>query len=57
VAKGREDRIFIRLECSECKSPNYTTSKNKRNDPDRMELRKFCPRCRVHRVHRETKIS
>jgi large subunit ribosomal protein L33 len=56
VAK-REDRIAIRLECSECKSPNYTTTKNRRNDPDRMELRKFCPRCRQHRAHRETKIS
>jgi large subunit ribosomal protein L33 len=56
VAK-REDRIFIRLECSECKRPNYTTSKNRRNDPDRLELRKYCPWCRQHRLHRETKIS
>jgi large subunit ribosomal protein L33 len=53
----REDRIAIRLECSECKNPNYTTTKNRRNDPDRMELRKYCPRCRQHRAHRETKIS
>ncbi len=55
MAKGREDRIFIRLECSECKGPNYTTSKNKRNDPERMELRKFCPHDRRHTVHRETR--
>jgi large subunit ribosomal protein L33 len=53
----REDRIAFRLECTECKSPNYTTTKNRRNDPDRMELRKYCPRCRVHRVHRETRIQ
>jgi large subunit ribosomal protein L33 len=53
----REDRIFFRLECSVCKSPNYTTTKNKRNDPDRMELSKYCRRCRRHQLHRESKIS
>jgi large subunit ribosomal protein L33 len=29
--------------------------KNKKNDPDRLELSKFCPRCRKHTSHRETK--
>ncbi|MFZ9883236.1 MAG: 50S ribosomal protein L33, partial [Candidatus Limnocylindrus sp.] len=29
--------------------------KNKRNDPNRLELNKYCPRCRVQRLHRETK--
>ena len=57
MARGREDRIFIRLECSECKRPNYTTTKNKRNDQERLELKKYCRWCRCHRVHRETKIS
>ena len=51
----KQDRILITLACVECKERNYTSSKNKRNDPARMELEKFCPRCRVHRVHRETK--
>lgn len=45
----------ITLQCPTCKERNYTTSKNKRNDPDRLELRKFCPRCRSHTAHRETK--
>ncbi|HST05198.1 MAG TPA: 50S ribosomal protein L33 [Chloroflexia bacterium] len=51
----KADRIIIYLACTECKDRNYTTSKNKRNDPNRMELEKFCPRCRQHRLHRETK--
>ena len=51
----KADRIIIYLACTECKERNYTSSKNKRNDPNRMELNKFCPRCRVHRLHRETK--
>ena len=53
----REDRIAVRLECSECKQPNYTTTKNRRTTQERLELKKFCPRCRQHRAHRETKIS
>ncbi|MGA7731534.1 MAG: 50S ribosomal protein L33 [Chloroflexia bacterium] len=51
----KADRIIIYLACTECKERNYTSSKNKRNDPNRMELQKFCPRCRQHRLHRETK--
>ena len=29
----KADRIIIYLACTECKDRNYTTSKNKRNDP------------------------
>ena len=49
------DRAVITLACPVCRSRNYTTYKNKRNDPDRLELRKYCPRCRAHQVHRETR--
>ena len=51
----KADRIFIFLACTECKERNYQTDKNKRNDPNRLELQKYCRRCRVHRLHRETK--
>jgi large subunit ribosomal protein L33 len=54
VAK-KEDRQVIDLACTECRQRTYTTEKNRRNDPDRLELRKYCPRCRVHRVHREAR--
>lgn len=46
---------IITLQCGECREQNYTTVKNKRNDPDRLELRKYCRRCRQHTSHRETK--
>jgi large subunit ribosomal protein L33 len=46
---------IITLQCNECKERNYTTTKNKKNDPDRLELQKFCRRCRKHTAHRETK--
>lgn len=55
MAKSKGDRIIIHLACTECRERTYTTQKNRRNDADRMELNKFCPRCRVHRAHRETR--
>ena len=51
----KENRMIVTLACSECKERNYTTEKNRKNDPGRLELRKFCPRCRKHTTHRETK--
>ncbi|SDL51452.1 50S ribosomal protein L33 [Tessaracoccus oleiagri] len=53
--KGADVRPKITLACTECKERNYITKKNRRNTPDRLELKKFCPRCRVHQVHRETR--
>ncbi|MER3401658.1 MAG: 50S ribosomal protein L33 [Thermoflexus sp.] len=52
---AKEARIIVTLACTECKERNYTTQKNRNNDPNRLELRKYCPRCRKHTLHRETK--
>ncbi|MFW7393669.1 50S ribosomal protein L33, partial [Vagococcus fluvialis] len=43
------------LECTECKERNYLSNKNKRNNPDRLEVKKYCPRERKVTLHRETK--
>ena len=40
---------------TECKERNYITTKNRRNTPDRLELKKFCSRCGKQTVHRETR--
>ena len=48
-------RSNIVLACTECKQRNYTTKKNKQNTPDRIALAKFCPFCRKHTEHRETR--
>lgn len=45
----------IILTCTQCLSRNYTTYKNKNTHSQRMELKKFCPRCNAHTVHKETK--
>ena len=55
MAKSKGDRVIVTLGCTECRERTYTTSKNRRNDPDRLELRKFCPRCRKHELYRETR--
>ena len=52
---GADMRVKITLACTECKQRNYDTMKNKKNTPDRLELKKFCPHCRKHTAHRETK--
>jgi large subunit ribosomal protein L33 len=51
----KADRILITLACTVCRERTYHTEKNRRNDPDRLALRKYCPRCRKHQEHRETR--
>ena len=48
-------RTVITLACTDCKERTYTSEKNRRNDPARLEIKKFCPRCRTHTLHREAK--
>lgn len=48
-------RQGITLECTQCKNRNYRTTKNQRNDPDRLELKKYCSTCNTHTVHRQTR--
>lgn len=48
-------RTKITLACTDCKQRNYHTTKNKKNNPDRIELKKYCKFCRAHTVHKETK--
>ena len=47
--------VKITLACTECKQHNYNTTKNKKNNPDRLELKKYCRFCKKHTLHRETK--
>jgi large subunit ribosomal protein L33 len=50
-----DTRPKVTLACVECKERNYITSKNRNTQRDRLEMNKYCPRCRMHRSHRETK--
>jgi len=48
-------RQDITLACGECKSRNYYSSKNKQNMTTKVELKKYCKKCRKHTVHKEAK--
>lgn len=53
-------RVIITLECTEAKKENkpvsrYSTMKNKKNTPDRMEIKKYNPFLKRHTVHKEIK--
>ena len=50
-----DTRPKVTLACTECKERNYITTKNRNNQRERIELRKYCPRCNIHRPHRETR--
>ena len=51
----KDDRRSVTLKCTVCGEENYITSVNKKNDPDRLEKQKYCPRCKKKTLHREKK--
>lgn len=55
MAKKNENREFVTLVCNECKNESRKTSKNKKNTPDRLELKKFCKVCKKTTDHKEKK--
>ncbi|GIV32695.1 MAG: 50S ribosomal protein L33 [Chitinophagales bacterium] len=59
--KSKGNRVQVILECTEMKASGlpgtsrYITFKNKKNTPDRLELRKYNPILRRVTVHKEIK--
>ena len=50
-------RDIISMACGTCQRRNYSTTKNRRTHPDRMELKKYCRWCRKHTPHKETQVA
>jgi large subunit ribosomal protein L33 len=50
-----EKRVQVTLACEVCKRRNYITTKNKLNDRERIEMKKFCRWDRQHTLHKETR--
>jgi large subunit ribosomal protein L33 len=48
-------RDIITLGCTDCKQRNYTTTKNKRQTPQKLEFKKYCRFCKTHTLHKETR--
>ena len=59
--KSKGNRLQIILECTEHKNSGlpgtsrYITQKNRKNTPDRLELKKYNPIMRKYTMHREIK--
>ena len=55
------NRVQVILECTEQRTANvpgisrYITTKNKKNSPDRIELKKYNPYMKKVTVHKEIK--
>ncbi len=61
MAKKKGNRIQVILECTEHKDSGlagvsrYITTKNRKNTPERIELKKFNPIMKKVTVHKEIK--
>lgn len=64
MAKTKGTRLVITLECTQCRINDnkrsagvsrYTTKKNRKNTPERIELKKYCRYCNIHQIHKEIK--
>ena len=49
-------RTLVTLACTDCKRRNYTTKKNKQNNPERIELKKYCRWCGHHAAPRDSLV-
>ena len=50
-------RVKIKLVSSAGTGHYHTTDKNKRNTPDKLEMKKYDPKARKHVVFKEAKIK
>jgi len=48
-------RTHFTLRCTVCKSENYRANKSKKLHPERMETKKYCPKCKKQTLHKEKK--
>jgi large subunit ribosomal protein L33 len=48
-------REIITLQCTGCKRKNYSSTRNKKTQTEKLELKKYCPFCRKHVPHKEVK--
>ncbi|KXA15081.1 ribosomal protein L33 [Fusobacterium equinum] len=55
VKGGKRMRVQVLLECTETKLRHYSTTKNKKNTPERLEIKKYNPVLKRHTIYKEVK--
>ncbi|MGB3863417.1 MAG: 50S ribosomal protein L33 [Candidatus Aminicenantaceae bacterium] len=48
-------REIVTLQCAVCKRRNYTTTRNKKQQTEKIQLKKYCKFDRKHTLHKEVK--
>lgn len=48
--------VLVRLKCEVCNFVGYVTAKRKATR-DKLELKKYCKKCKKHTLHKETKVK
>jgi large subunit ribosomal protein L33 len=48
-------RVPVSLACSVCGARNYRTTRLRKQGAPPLELKKYCPTCNAHTLHKETK--
>jgi len=46
---------FLKVQCSVCKTANYFTKKTKLGAEKKLEIKKFCSKCKKHTLHKESR--
>ncbi len=49
---NRQEKTLV---CTVCNNESYRKEKNVRNTTERLELSKYCSKCRKHTTHKEKK--
>jgi large subunit ribosomal protein L33 len=55
MAKTKSKSKYAGMVCQVCNERRYVTRRNTVNTPDLLEIKKYCPNCRKHTDHKETK--
>ena len=55
MAKKTDNRANIELKCAECGFIIRPTEKNRKNTPDKLEIKKYCPKCKKTQNFKEKK--
>lgn len=50
-----ENRVYVTMKCTECGNQLRPTVKNKKNTTERLEIKKYCPKCRKTVTAKEAK--
>ena len=48
-------RDNIILKCSVCGDENYISTRNKKSHTEKLEIKKYCPKCGKVTLHKEKK--